>query len=128
MGQNNINSDDNFFEVGGDSLLAVRLINKINKVFSKSLKITDLYENPSILELKSILKKQYINNDLEEYKIIHGAKLEEYPLTFEQEQLWFLSDLGSNNSNYNTIILKKINRDIDCLLYTSDAADEAYDV
>ncbi|EPX2856277.1 amino acid adenylation domain-containing protein [Streptococcus pyogenes] len=113
LGQNNINSDDNFFEVGGDSLLAVRLINKINNVFSKSLKITDLYENPSILELKSILKKQYINNDLEEYKIIHGAKLEEYPLTFEQEQLWFLSDLGSNNSNYNTIILKKINRDID---------------
>ncbi len=39
---------DNFFDLGGDSLLAIRLINEINQQFQRDLPLSDLFLNPTI--------------------------------------------------------------------------------
>jgi hypothetical protein len=40
-------SNNDFFEMGGDSLSAVQLVNQINATFGSSLTVTDLYKNGS---------------------------------------------------------------------------------
>ncbi|MBE9185299.1 amino acid adenylation domain-containing protein [Microcoleus sp. LEGE 07076] len=40
--------DDNFFDLGGDSLLAIRLINEINQQFERELPLSALFLNPTI--------------------------------------------------------------------------------
>ena len=47
---------DNFFETGGNSLTAIRVISEMNKVFPNTYKYTDLYSYPTILQLTSQLK------------------------------------------------------------------------
>ena len=46
---------DNFFALGGHSLLVVRLINEIKKATGKNLGVKDFFRNPTILQLAESL-------------------------------------------------------------------------
>ncbi|WP_338356170.1 amino acid adenylation domain-containing protein [Yeosuana marina] len=50
-----IGVDDDFFSIGGNSLLAFRLIAKIKKVFGKELSVNTIFENPTISTLSKKL-------------------------------------------------------------------------
>ena len=50
--------DDNFFEVGGNSLLAVRLIAQINQQLQQNLTVSSLFLNPTISSLSKQLFSQ----------------------------------------------------------------------
>ncbi|MCT7951052.1 amino acid adenylation domain-containing protein [Ancylothrix sp. C2] len=51
-----ISIKDNFFEIGGHSLLAVRLFAEIEKKFAKKLPLGTLFEAPTIEQLAQILR------------------------------------------------------------------------
>lgn len=46
-----VGRDDVFFDIGGHSLLAVRLVDKLNRAFSCTLKVADIYRNPALREM-----------------------------------------------------------------------------
>ncbi len=52
-----IGINDNFFEVGGHSLLAVRLFAQIEKRFGKCLPLATLFQAPTIAQLAAILEE-----------------------------------------------------------------------
>ena len=49
--------DESFFELGGDSLQATRLVAAIGKTFNVSIKLRDLFKGPTIAELGSLLNE-----------------------------------------------------------------------
>jgi amino acid adenylation domain-containing protein len=51
-----LNGTDNFFDVGGDSLSAVRLLCRIEEEFEVDLSIHDLFTNPTIDSLSRLLE------------------------------------------------------------------------
>jgi thioesterase domain-containing protein/acyl carrier protein len=55
FGMHPIRADQNFFELGGDSLLAARLFTQIEKAFSIKLPLATLVESPTIAQLAEIL-------------------------------------------------------------------------
>ncbi len=55
FGLHPIRADQNFFELGGDSLLAARLFTQIEKVFKTKLPLATLVESPTIGQLAEIL-------------------------------------------------------------------------
>ncbi|MEO1349489.1 MAG: amino acid adenylation domain-containing protein [Cyanobacteria bacterium J06635_15] len=50
---------DNFFEMGGDSLLATRVISQISKTFQIELPIADIFEAPTVFGLLEKIEKFY---------------------------------------------------------------------
>ncbi|MFI1996537.1 phosphopantetheine-binding protein, partial [Actinoplanes sp. NPDC020271] len=46
-----VGADDNFFDLGGDSLLAVRLISRIRAVHGAELDIRHLFDTPTVAQL-----------------------------------------------------------------------------
>lgn len=92
----NISTIDNFFEKGGHSLLAVRLISSIRKYFDVDLSIKDLFENPTIKGISLLIEHRHHSlNYPEIQKYTHFNKI---PLSYSQERLWFIDKLhGSEN-------------------------------
>ena len=58
LGKQSIGVRDNFFDLGGDSLLAVRLLAQIEKTFGKNLPLATLFQAPNIEELANILRQK----------------------------------------------------------------------
>jgi len=52
---NPLGVDDNFFEIGGHSLLAVKLFAKIEREFGRRLPLASLFQNPTIAQLAGLL-------------------------------------------------------------------------
>jgi acyl carrier protein len=55
LGRDGVGIDDNFFDLGGHSLLVVRVHRKLQEVLGRSLALTDLYRFPTIRALSSYL-------------------------------------------------------------------------
>ena len=94
---------DNFFKLGGHSLMAGQVVNKIYRKLNRSLTIKDFFQEPTIAYLASKLQKTT-------YTPIPATEpANAYPLTTAQHRIWVLSQLEGGNLAYNmpaTLILK----------------------
>lgn len=98
MGLEEISIQNNFFDLGGDSLLGIQIINEIHKAFNKKISYQDLFSNPRLIDLVGLLK------DKEEKLFKEIQKLpeqEEYPVSFGQRRLWILHQMQDNPVAYN---------------------------
>lgn len=57
LGCKNVNLDDNFFDLGGHSLIAVKLMNHLEKEIGKRIPLTALFEGPTVEKLASLIDK-----------------------------------------------------------------------
>jgi amino acid adenylation domain-containing protein len=55
---NNIKTSDNFFDLGGNSLLAIKLSVEINKKFNLSLSPVDIFTYPSIKDISNYIEQK----------------------------------------------------------------------
>ena len=58
LGVESIGVDQNYFDLGGDSVLAVHLFAEIEKVFKVKLPLATLFEAPTIQDLAEILRNE----------------------------------------------------------------------
>jgi amino acid adenylation domain-containing protein len=58
LGIKTIGMKDNFFDLGGHSLMAVRLFAQIQKIFGKDLPLATLFQAPTVEQLASILRQE----------------------------------------------------------------------
>ena len=82
LGIKTISTKDDFFELGGNSLIGVRLFAAIRKKYGVSLPLATLFEAPSISNLADLLKRNGIgaSNSESESKDVERTKLEWSPL------------------------------------------------
>ena len=57
LGTGNIGIKDNFFNIGGDSIKSINLVNQLNREFHRDLKIRDLFQNETIEKLAEKIGK-----------------------------------------------------------------------
>ncbi|MBX3053340.1 MAG: amino acid adenylation domain-containing protein [Caldilineaceae bacterium] len=58
LGNRNLGIDDNFFDAGGHSLLAVRLVARVIKATGQELPVSSLFYGPTIREQAALLEKK----------------------------------------------------------------------
>ena len=93
-----IGLEDNFFDLGGHSLKATKLISKIHKEFQVKLYLKDLFAHPTLIsQSKLIIEGQHSGYN----KIPVLAKQNGYPLSLMQRRLWILSQYEAANIAYN---------------------------
>lgn|GEM_PF-1422032 len=89
---------DNFFALGGHSLIAIRLTSKIHKLFNVELNIWEVFQNPDITRLAEVIRSK---NPSLFTSIENIEEREYYPLSHSQKRLWLLSMLEGHSSQYN---------------------------
>ncbi|WP_344813462.1 non-ribosomal peptide synthase/polyketide synthase, partial [Chitinophaga oryziterrae] len=90
LGKAAIGINDNFFESGGHSLMAMQLIAAIRKQSGKEVSIRTLFQHPTIATLCQVLE----NQTEEAIPAIQPRKEDgKIRLSFAQERLWFIDQL-----------------------------------
>jgi amino acid adenylation domain-containing protein/non-ribosomal peptide synthase protein (TIGR01720 family) len=95
---------DNFFEIGGHSLLGMRVISSIRRELNTELSIKDLFVHPTIAELTEHLRGQQKKSLLP--PVVKEEKGEYVPLSFGQERLWFIDQLEGSVQYHIPVVLR----------------------
>jgi amino acid adenylation domain-containing protein/FkbH-like protein len=94
---------DNFFKLGGHSLLGVQVMSRIRETFAVDIPLHSLFDFPNVIGLsEQIQLVQHENKPFLTPPITPIARTDNLPLSFAQERLWFLEQLTPDNPFYNT--------------------------
>ena len=99
LDKRDISIEDDFFELGGDSLAAIKLATKVFEKFKVQIGIKHIFENPTIIKLAEIIEK---SAETKQNKIEIAKKREYYPTSSAQKRMYYstLAD-GKNSILYN---------------------------
>ncbi|MEO7584342.1 MAG: amino acid adenylation domain-containing protein [Ferruginibacter sp.] len=113
LGHNGFGVNDDFFQVGGNSLKAIQLVSNISKQFLIDVQLTDIFSNPAIAELAIFISTQQNGQSIYS-RIQTGGRPDYIPLSFNQERLWFLDRLEGSIPYHVPGVLRlkgRINKD-----------------
>ncbi|WP_231975426.1 condensation domain-containing protein, partial [Mycobacterium sp. E1715] len=97
LGVERVGIDDSFFDLGGDSLSAMRLVAAINTGLDTLLGVRTLFEAPTIRQLAPHVRA----GEGRPARIVAGARPAVIPLSFAQSRLWFTDQLQGPSPVYN---------------------------
>lgn len=98
LGIKNISIDENFFDLGGDSLKGIEITSLLQKEFNVKIDIESIFNNSTIEKIAYIITKQ--NKDKKEI-IIPVEEKEYYPIASSQKRIFTLSYFAPDNTAYN---------------------------
>jgi acyl-CoA synthetase (AMP-forming)/AMP-acid ligase II len=101
LGMENIGAHDDFFSLGGNSLLASKLISHLRDTFQINLMFRPLFEHTTIASLSEYIDRIESAGHTEIPPIKQVERGQELPLSFAQERLWFIEQLEPGNDAYN---------------------------
>lgn len=90
LDNNEFGTKDSFFELGGDSLSAIRLIAEIENVFKVKLSIIEIYEAENIVELAKKIDQSKKEEILPMKKV---GKKRHYPLSSAQKRIYYTDSM-----------------------------------
>ncbi len=122
--------DTDFFEVGGHSLKATMLVSKINRDLGCKLKLTDIFQMPTIRTLAAHITAQVEPAAAEKKAAIPLAvEKEYYAVSAAQKQLYIFQVMNKESKTYNmpSILSMEGKLDIDLLNRTFLALIERHE-
>lgn len=111
-----VSANDNFFDIGGHSILALRASIEIKKLLGIALPLNRLFEYPILKELARYIDRESSETDLKD-QIEHSDKSISYA-SLSQKGLWIASQLGKSKSSFTVVNQLKLDFEInqECLI------------
>nr|WP_265339547.1 amino acid adenylation domain-containing protein [Mycobacterium marinum] len=110
-GSDRVSAADSFFDLGGDSLSAMRLIAAANTTLNTSLRVADVFEAPTITALAELVGTTTTTQAVP--ALIAGERPPRVPLSFAQSRLWFLEQLQGPSAVYNIPVVLHLHGPLD---------------
>ncbi len=110
---------DNFFDLGGNSLMVIQLASRIRSTFAVDLDLQDIFVYPTIEEITKLIDSALLTKSSTKIDETLGMReqLDQLnlsariiprrehdrpcPLSFSQQRLWFIEQLYPGNFGYN---------------------------
>ncbi len=100
MGRKDISVSDNFFALGGHSLMATRIVARVRDVCGMELQLRELFAAPTITGLATVVESAVRSHH--SVPVLQARTAGELPpLSWAQQRLWFLDQLEPDSPAYN---------------------------
>ncbi|MGE2818286.1 condensation domain-containing protein, partial [Mycobacterium heidelbergense] len=119
LGVPRVGVDDSFFDLGGDSLSAMRLVAAVNSGVGAGLSVRDLFEAPTVALLAPRIGAG--GGGLE--PLVAVARPAVVPLSFAQNRLWFIDQLQGPSPVYNMAVALQLRGNLDAEALGAALAD-----
>ncbi len=109
LGVERVGVDDSFFDLGGDSLSAMRLIAAVNTALDAGLSVRVVFEAPTVAQLAL-----HIGEDEGRLvPLVAGERPAVVPLSFAQSRLWFIDQFQGPSPIYNLAVALRLSGHLD---------------
>ena len=109
LGLERVGVDDSFFDLGGDSLSAMRVIAAINTGLDAGLAVRTVFEAPTVAQLAPRIGEEAGRRE----PLVAGERPAVVPLSFAQSRLWFLDQLQGPSPVYNMAVALRLGGRLD---------------
>ncbi|OHV53272.1 non-ribosomal peptide synthetase [Photorhabdus temperata] len=112
LGVEQISRHDNFFALGGHSLLGIRLMNRI-AAFGIELPLSTLFEAPALTAFAEAMGARFDKQSRLLPAILPISREGKLPLSFSQQRLWFLAQLDGVSDTYHIPVTIRLRGQVD---------------
>ena len=110
FGVDRIGIHANFFDLGGDSMLAVRLISRLRESFGVDLPASKLFDAPTVAQLAELMQSMVAVDQL---PLLPAGRDGTLQLSFAQQRLWFLNQMEPDSAAYNLAATMRLSGALD---------------
>ncbi|HEU4882424.1 MAG TPA: amino acid adenylation domain-containing protein, partial [Longimicrobium sp.] len=110
LGAERVGRGDHFFELGGHSLLAVRVVSRVRKALGVEASPGDVFERPVLSDFARGLESAAQSAALAISPVDRSSAI---PLSFAQQRLWFLEQLGGTGAAYHVPMRLRLRGELD---------------
>ncbi|MFB7293632.1 amino acid adenylation domain-containing protein [Actinacidiphila glaucinigra] len=100
LGVPSVGVDDNFFDLGGHSLSATRLVARIRSVLGVELHVRSIFESPTVAELATLLDNR-AGQAADRPAPAAMRRPDRLPLSSAQHRMWLMNRVAGPNTAYN---------------------------
>ncbi len=109
LGVERVGVDDSFFDLGGDSLSAMRLIAAVNAALDTGLSVRAVFEAPTVAQLAPRIARDEARLE----PLAKAERPEVIPLSFAQSRLWFIDQFQGPSPIYNLPLALRLQGHLD---------------
>ncbi|MEV0251521.1 amino acid adenylation domain-containing protein [Nocardia sp. NPDC050712] len=111
LGLERVGVEDNFFDLGGHSLLVMRLIAGIHRALDIDVSVATVFESPTVAGLADAIASHGAAS--RRPRLVPAVRPEVLPLSFAQNRLWFLHRLEGASATYNMPVVLRLSGPVD---------------
>ncbi|MBF6297742.1 non-ribosomal peptide synthase/polyketide synthase [Nocardia amamiensis] len=121
LGVERVGADDDFFALGGNSLLATQVAARIGAALDARVPVRVLFEASTVAGLA--VKVERDAGERKRTPLVAGQRPDRIPLSFAQQRMWFLNQFDTSASVYNIPAAIRLSGDLDVVALQQAVAD-----
>ncbi|NHU49709.1 condensation domain-containing protein, partial [Rhodococcus sp. A14] len=110
VGELSIGLDDNFFDLGGNSLSATQVVSRVGAALGTRISVRTLFDYPTVRELAIAALSE---TTVERPALVAGERPATIPLSPAQQRMWFLNQFDTSSAAYNIPLALRMSGRID---------------
>ncbi|MFZ2175480.1 MAG: amino acid adenylation domain-containing protein, partial [Rhodococcus sp. (in: high G+C Gram-positive bacteria)] len=104
--------DDDFFELGGNSLSATRVVARVNSLLGSSIGVRDMFEAPTVGSLSLRIADAKTETPVIP-ALVARERPERVPVSWAQHRMWFLNQFDITSPAYNVAMAIRLRGHLD---------------
>ncbi|MEU0504349.1 amino acid adenylation domain-containing protein, partial [Nocardia sp. NPDC005998] len=112
LSQERVGIDDNFFDLGGNSLVATQVMSRIGAAFGTQIGVRALFETPTVAGIAARAETAS-PADAARPPLVAQQLPERVPLSLAQQRMWFINQFDSTVPAYNLPFVVRLRGQVD---------------